>query len=420
MTEQLTQSVKDALNAFEALKSDILPIKQKMDAFDAAKYDRIQESITAALEENQKLHGRMELMRKEQDALQAALNRPNAVVTSEDQAQALRKKSKKLFNDFARLDTGGRQLRFDEYVKEHVKDEAEYKAMAVNSDPNGGYLTTPDFGGIIQSYIYETSPMRQLCTVTEIGTDTLEVLLDNSQAAAYWAGETQTRPVTANPTLGKLMIYANELVAQPQVTQKLLDDAVIDVEAWLAGKVGELMARTENTAFVSGTGSQQPKGVLSYASGTVVSNQQIQQVHSTNASALTYLGLVNLQASLKEDYQANATFLIQRATIGNLLTITDGIGRPIFNMTFDKNTGLEQGIMGRPLRFGADVPAVSAGALAVIYGDFRRGYQIVDRMGVRVLRDPYSAKPNVEFYTTKRTGGAVVNFEALKLLVIAA
>jgi HK97 family phage major capsid protein len=180
------------------------------------------------------------------------------------------------------------------------------------------------------------------------------------------------------------------------------------------------MARTENTAFVAGTGVLQPKGILSYASGTVVSNQQIQQVHSTSASAFTYTGLVNLQAALKEDYQANATFLIQRATIANLLTITDGIGRPIFNMTFDKTAGLEQGIMGRPLRFGADVPAVSAGALAMIYGDFRRGYQIVDRMGIRVLRDPYSSKPNVLFYTTKRTGGAVVNFEALKLQLIAA
>ncbi len=372
-----------------------------------------------AIELSQKANMKLAAMEKEQEQLHATLNRlGTSGVTSEEKLLDLRKKSKKLFNDFARADTGGRQVRFDEYVKEKGVDDLELKAMAVNSDPNGGYLTTPDFGGMIQTYIYETSPMRQLATVTEIGTDSLEYLLDNDQAAAYWAGETQTRTVTANPTLGKLMIYANELVAEPQVTQKLLDDAIIDVEKWLADKVGQYMSRAENTAFVAGTGVTQPKGILSYPNGTTVSSQQIQQVVTGNSTTFTYAGLVNLQASLKEDYQGNATFMIQRASIANLLTITDGMGRPIFNLTFDKNSGIAQGIMGRPLVFGNDVPAVATNALAMIYGDFRRAYQIVDRMGVRVLRDPYSSKPNILFYTTKRTGGAVVNFEAIKIAQI--
>lgn len=416
MTAELTQSVKDALAAFEALKTEILPLKAKLDVVDEAKYQKMEGLISTAIEDGQKARAAMEGMKKEQEQLYATVSRLGLSSSNPEQkSKELRVKCKKLFNDFARLKDDENKRYFDSFLKQQVTDEAEYKAMSVNVDPSGGYLTTPDFGGIIQTKIFETSPMRQLCSVMEIGTDTYEVLLDDDQASAGWVGETQPRTSTTTPILGKLKIFVNELYAQPQATQKLLDDAIIDVEAWLADKVSQIFSRTENTAFVSGSGVLQPKGILSYANGTDITQQQIQQVPSTSASTFTYAGLVNLQASMKEDYQGNATFLIQRSSIANLMNIVDGINRPIFNLTFDKNTGIAAGIMGRPLIFGNDVPAVGANALAMIYGDFRRAYQIVDRAGVRVLRDPYTAKPNVLFYTTKRTGGAVVNFEAIKI-----
>jgi HK97 family phage major capsid protein len=204
----------------------------------------------------------------------------------------------------------------------------------------------------------------------------------------------------------------NELYAQPKVSQKMLDDSFIDVEAWIAEKVSEKFGRDEATAFVSGNGVMKPKGLLSYTAGTDITQAQVQQIGSGTSGAFTYAGLVNLQASLKEPYQNNAVFLIQRASNYNLLTIVDGQSRPIFNLSYDKNAGLEPTILGKPVRFAADIPAVGANALAAIYGDVRKAYQIVDRNGIRVLRDPFTAKPHIYFYTTKRTGGAVVNFEA--------
>ena len=198
---------------------------------------------------------------------------------------------------------------------------------------------------------------------------------------------------------------------------------MFDVEAWLAAKVAEEFGRKEATAFVTGTGVAQPKGIMSYASSTAsttttVAAQQIEQVVTGDAANFTYDGLVNLQNSLKEAYQPNAVFLFRRASNANIMQIKDGQGRPIFNMAFDKNVGLQPTLMGQPCYYAADVAAIASNALAMAYGDIRKAYQIVDRTGIRILRDPYSGKPNVSFYTTKRVGGGVVNFEALKLAKI--
>jgi HK97 family phage major capsid protein len=278
----------------------------------------------------------------------------------------------------------------------------------------------PEMGGVIQTRVFETSPMRQLASVMTIGSDTYEVILDNDEAFSGWVGETAARPTTNTPTLGKLTIYCNELYANPKATQKILDDAGLDMEAWLAQKVADKFARDEATAFVSGNGVNKPKGLLSYDAGTTLASQQIQQVVTGSATAFLYDGLVDLQNALKEPYQVNATFLLQRATLATILKVKQGEGVPIFNMAFEKNAGLESMLMGKPFRFAADMPSVTTNALAVAYGDIRAAYQIVDRSGIRVLRDPFTDKPNIGFYTTKRVGGGVVNFEAVKLQKIAA
>jgi HK97 family phage major capsid protein len=426
----ITTSVETALAAFseykglvEGFKTKLGSFEGKMDAFDATKFDRIQTDIGNAIEQSQKTAAATEALNiklaeqeKTNDKLLAVLARPGIHSGNvEERSAELKQKRNKLFNDYARVKDGTHQLNFESYVKQNVTDELEMKALAVNSDPNGGYLTTPEFGGIVKTFIYESSPIRPLASTIDIGTDTFELIIDDGQASCGWVGETQTRSETNTPVLGKLQITANELYAQPKISQKMLDDSIIDIEAWLAQKVAELFGRTEETAFVAGNGVNQPMGILSYANGTDVTQKQIQQVPTISGTSFTYLGLVNLQASLKEQYQANATFLLQRASIANIMTIVDGMGRPIFNLTFDKNTGLESGILGRPLRFANDVPAVATNALAMIYGDIRKSYQIVDRIGMRILRDPFTTKGYVLFYTTKRTGGSVVNFEALKI-----
>ena len=425
LTDDQVASFEKGMLAMESLKSEILPLKGKMDAFDAKKFDDIQKDIQAAMKASEDvkaleakqadIEAKQALIEKKNEQLEAALNRPVIAVTPEQKQQELKAKGTKLFNDFARVHTDEREVSLQSFVKQTVTDEAELKALTVNSDPNGGYLTMPEFGGIISTYVYETSPLRQLASVITVGTDAYELVTDNDQAGWGWVGETQARPDTYTPVLGKLMIPVNEMYAMPNASQKMLDDAMIDVEAWLAGKVSQVFSRGEASAFISGNGVNKPLGILSYAAGTSVGNQQIRQVPSLSASTFTYGGLLALQNSLKEPYQANAVFLMQRASMVNLLTIADTQNRPIFNMNYDRNAAGEGFVMGKAVRFAADMPAVATNALAVAYGDFKQAYQIVDRMGVRVLRDPYTNKPFVRFYTTKRVGGAVVNYESFAI-----
>lgn len=441
MSEAVINEVKDALkgmetkfsaamNGFEAFKTELAPKLGKLDAIDEAKFNKISETIATAVDEGQKLTGKLKAAEDAFEAKQKALeteigelktafNRQPAAGASEEKAKEQSALRKKMFNEFARSEGENREG-FGEFLKRRGSSDQEVKALSVNSDVSGGYLVMPEMGGVIQTRVFETSPMRQLASVMTIGSDTYEVILDNDEASSGWVGETTARPTTNTPTLGKLTIYCNELYANPKATQKILDDAGLDMEAWLAQKVADKFARDEATAFVSGNGVNKPKGLLSYDAGTTLASQQIQQVVTGSASTFTLDGLIDLQNSLKESYQTNAVFLIQRATNTHLMKIKDGEGHPIFNMMLDKNIGLQPTIMGKAVYFAADMPSVGANALAAAYGDIRAAYQIVDRSGIRVLRDPFTDKPNIGFYTTKRVGGGVVNFEAVKLQKIAA
>ena len=430
LTDDQIASFEKGMLAMEALKSDIAPKLTKLDAFDAKKFDDIQRDILKAMDASEQvkavearqadIEAKNALIEQKNKQLEAALNRPVLAVTDESKAKETAALGTKLFNQFARK-RGEGQTYFDEYfdgvkaVGDHALADAERKALSVNSDPSGGYLVTPEFGGIIQQQVYETSPLRQLATVAQIGTDSIEYLTDNDQAGWNWVGETQARPDTSTPVLGMIRVNVNELEAMPNVTQKLLDDATIDIEAWVAGKVAEVFARGEATAFISGNGVNKPMGILSYAAGTSVPQMQVQQVPLGSASAFTYPGLLALMGALKEPYQKNATFLTQRASMQLLLGVTDLQGRPIFNPDYTRNSSMEGYVMGQPVRFANDLPAVAANALAIAYGDWKKSYLIVDRFGVRVLRDPYTNKPYVRFYTTKRVGGGVINPEAYKL-----
>lgn len=415
--ENAAKAWEEAKTSLDGVKKDISSMKPKLDAFDEAKFKKIGEDIDKAVQATEALKGQQAALEAQQKALETAFNRPGAP-TSEDKTKEVAEKRKKLFNQFAKSRSANKEY-FDEWLDAKLTDEQERKALSVGSDPDGGYTVMPESGGIIIGKIYESSPIRQLATVTTIGTDAWEVLTDNDEASSGWVGETGTRSETDTPQLGKIVIPVHEIYAEPRATQKIIDDSVVDIEGWLASKVADIFARKEAEAFVVGSGVNKPRGLMTYTAGTDVTLGQIQQVNSQDASDFTYGGLVSLQSSLKEEYQNNATFLTKRASIANLMLILDGNGRPIFNPMFDKNVGLETSVMGRPLRFANDVADVGSNALAMAYGDFRRAYQIVDRQGVRVLRDPYTAKPYIKFYTTKRVGGGVVNFEAIKIQKIA-
>lgn len=298
----------------------------------------------------------------------------------------------------------------------------ERKALSVGGDPTGGYVVNPDMSGRIVTKVFETSPMRAYASVQTISTDALEGLYDLNEAGANWEGETQTPSETTTPDLGKWRIPVYELRAKPRATQKILDDAEINIEAWLAGKVGEKFGRTETTAFVVGDGVNKPRGFLSYGNGTTLPGtiEQFKTGVNGGFAAAPNGGDALLDAlyGLKADYRINANWFMNRGAQKAVRKLKDSDGNYLWA------PGLVSGQPATLLGYGIasfeDMPAIATGSLSIAVGDMRQAYQIVDRIGIRTLRDPFTAKPFVEFYTTKRVGGDVVNFEALKLINFAA
>jgi len=303
------------------------------------------------------------------------------------------------------------------YLRRDIGSQgAEQKAMSVGSDPDGGYFVTPAMSPRILSIVYESSPMRQVANVETISTDAIEYPIDDGEAGAGWVGEQEARPETTTPQAGIQRIPVYEMYAMPKATQKLLEDASIDIEAWLAGKIGQRFGRLEATAFVAGDGIKKPRGFTTYATGTT--RGTVEQIISGNATALTMDGLVNLTMALKEPYVNGASFLMRRASVGAVMLFKDGNGQYIWRL--DNQLGRPSVLLGHPVYQAADMAAIGAGSLSVAFGNFREGYTIVDRLGISTLRDPFTAKPFVLFYTRKRVGGDVTNFEAIKLQVTSA
>ena len=298
--------------------------------------------------------------------------------------------------------------------------ELHQKALSVDSDPDGGYVVTPDTSGRISTIIYETSPVRQVASQQSISTDALEGLFDGDEAAAAWVAERGARNETDTPEIGTWRIPTHEIYAAPRATQKLLDDANINVESWLAGKVADRFARRENTAFVLGTGVGQPRGFMTYPAGT--NRGQIEQLASGVAGAgFLPENLLTVVYSLKVGYRAGAVWAMNRNSVREIRAIRDnsgGAGTGQFMWQPSMQAGQPSTLLGFPIIEMEDlVNSAASPAIPVAFGNFRDAYQIVDRIGIRVLRDPYTAKPYVEFYTTKRTGADVINFEALKIVV---
>ncbi len=300
----------------------------------------------------------------------------------------------------------------------------EIKALSVGSDPDGGFAVPPDMGGRIVEMVYETSPVRQVANVVTIGSDALEGINDLNQPTSGWVGETDTRSDTATPQIGEWRIPVHEQYAEPSATQKLLDDAMFDVEAYLTKKIADRLSRMENTAFITGNGIRQPRGILTYAAGvpSASSFNIIEQIHSGAAGAFASTdpgdALISLVYALKAPYRNKACFLMARETLGEVRKLKDSMGRYLWQPDFQMRQGGH--LLGFNVVEAADMPVMAANSLSIAFGDFSQGYQIVDRQGIRILRDSFTAKPYVKFYTTKRVGGDVVNFEAIKLMTFAA
>lgn len=307
-------------------------------------------------------------------------------------------------------------------VEDYVR-ENEIKTLIAGNNPQGGYFIRPERSATMIQRIFETSPVRSIADIQTTSSDVLEFLIDDNEATSGgWVGETSSRGETGTPDIGLLTIPAHEQFAQPKATQKMLDDAGFDIESWLSRKVTDRMIRFENTAFVTGDGSQKPRGFLSLPAWDVNGTYQrnaVEQINSGAAGEFTGDGVKELQNSVIENYQAGAIFGIKRASWEEVITLKDGIGAYLLDPRSLK-VGDDLTLLGKRVIFMDDMEPIANNALAMVYGNFSMGYTIVDRIGFRVIRDEFTAKPFILFYTTKRVGGDVTNYESFKIQKLAA
>lgn len=306
--------------------------------------------------------------------------------------------------------------------KEALSD-SERKAMLAGDDSNGGYLLAEETVGRIVKKVFELSPIRSIVSVQQISGPALEGLYDNDESSYGWVSEVGGRTTTTTPTLGAYRIEPFEMYADPKATQTLLDDAAIDVEAWLAGKVADKFARVEGAAFINGTGVGQPRGFTTYSMATTGDATRswgtIEKVKSGangDFSATTPADvLFSLIQAFKTVYLQNARWVTTREVIAKIRKFKEATTN-----AYMWQPGLAKGtpdtLLGYPIVMAQDVPALATGSASLWLGDWTEAYQIVDRTGIRTLRDPFTDKPYVHFYSTRRVGGGVLNFEALKAL----
>ncbi len=310
----------------------------------------------------------------------------------------------------------------DAELKAAHKSGAPRAAMTEGSQADGGYTTPVEWDRTITGRLKLISPMRQNAQVQSTSKAGFTRLFTDRQVGSGWVGETAARPATSTPQFTALTFGLGEIYAHPAASQTLLDDSEIDIEQWLAGEVETEFERQESIAFLSGDGANKPFGLLTYVTGATNAARHpwgdIKVVKSGAATDIKSDPIIDLIYSLPAAYSPGAKFFMNRASFGSVRKLKDGQGNYLWQPTYV--AGQPSTLGGYPLEDMPDMPNVAAGNIAMLFGDMLRTYLIIDRVGVRVLRDPYSNKPYISFYTTKRVGGGVQNPDPMKAMQIAA
>jgi len=316
---------------------------------------------------------------------------------------------------------------FESYVRSGESGNLralEVKAMSIGSNADGGYLVPPEVEATIGERLTAISPIRGIAGQRTISSSIYKKPFMTAGPAGGWVGETDVRTQTASPTLDELSFPAMELYAMPAATASLLEDSVVNIDQWIAQEVEQAFAQQEGAAFVSGDGSNKPKGFLSY---TTVANGawswgNIGYIASGAAGAFAGSNpsdaLIDLVYAVKAGYRQNGRFVMNRKTQSTVRKFKDSTGQYLWQPP--AQAGGQASLMTFPVVEAEDMPDIAANSLSIAFGDFKRGYLVVDRAGVSVLRDPFTAKPYVLFYTTKRVGGGVQDFDAIKVMKFAA
>jgi len=313
------------------------------------------------------------------------------------------------------------QKAFNAYLRNGDDDglrglELEGKSLstAVNSD--GGYLVDPQTSATVQSVLNAMASVRAIASVVQVEATSYDVLVDHTDVGAGWATEAGSVAETDTPVIDRITIGLHELSALPKASQRLLDDSAFDIEAWLAGRIADKFARAEAAAFVNGDGVDKPTGFLTHATvdNDVWAWGNLGYVPSGANGDVTAEAIVDLVYALGAQYRANGSFVMNSKVAGLVRKLTDGDGRFLWS------DGLANGepamLMGYPVLVAEDMPDAGSDSFSIAFGDFRAGYTVAERPDLRILRDPFSAKPHVLFYATKRVGGDVSDFAAIKLL----
>lgn len=400
MSQEIITLIEKGNQAF----ADFKKINEESSAKTAAE---TKESLEKAFDEMHSLKSTVE-------TLEAKMGRPGFAgnASPEDAAQAEHKSA------------------FSQYLRKGVEYDKslEVKALATgtNSGADGGYAVPKTIDAMIEELVVNISPIRGLADVQQISTPDFHRLVNIRGTASGWVGETDARTASNTPQIKDVKPTIGELYANAQATQQMLDDVFFNAEQWLADNIATEFARAEGAAFISGTGTNQPTGFLA---GTINSTDDasrafgaIQYVPTGVAGDFAASNkadiLFSLVSKLKAGYRQNASFVMPKATLFELAALKDTNGRYLFD--FSTVPGKPNTLLGYSVTEAEDMPAKAANSYSIAFGDFKRGYLIVDRVGTRVVRDPFSNKPYIGFYVTKRTGGAVVNSEAIKVVKFAA
>ena len=398
LVEKINPTLTELRSEIDGLKAS-----QPKDVVTEEKHNRMADDITAKMAD----------LQAKQAKLEAAMNRPGAGDEKGLDAE-LDAKHRDAFRDYMAYGKA-------DGLKE-TREGIEIKAMSTDVNPDGGYLVRPELSQTIVTRIFETSPLRQVANVERTGSKSIDILIDDQEAGARWVGEGASGGQTDTPQIGQKVIAAHKIEADPRITTEMIEVAYLNIEAWLSGKVADKFARTQNTAFVSGTGVGQPRGFLTYdawASAGTYERDKIEQINMGSASALNADGLIEVQNSLKEAYQPGAVWGMKRTTFGAALQLK-GNDNYFFSPVLMANGQATIQLLGKPVVFMDDMPAVAANALSIVYADFSVGYTILDRVGLQVLRDPFTNKGFITYYTTQRVGGDVTSFDAIKIGKVAA
>ncbi|SDW48557.1 phage major capsid protein [Roseicitreum antarcticum] len=317
------------------------------------------------------------------------------------------------------------QKAFDAYLR-HGDDAGlrgltlEAKGLSTQVAAEGGYLVDPVTADTVRGVLHASASIRAIASVVTVEASSFDVLVDHTEVSSGWATEAGTVPEADTPQIDRISIALHELSAMPKASQRLLDDSAFDIEGWLADRIAGKFTRAEAHAFILGDGQDKPHGFLTHpvvvnddwewGSLGYIATGNSGEFATTNASD----AIVDLVYALSATYRANGTFVMNSKTAGAVRKMKDADGR--FLWADGLAVAEPARLMGYPVLIAEDMPDIAANACAIAFGDFRAGYTVAERPDLRVLRDPFSAKPHVLFYATKRVGGDVSDFKAIKLL----